>query len=151
MMLSPRLLNAYRRTRYAAGPAEVRIGRRSPSMDRILAGHRARIGVFVTAWNPFSRRMPAGWNKRMQARLRERLRRCVMLAAEGVWRSWREDHFVVLTAPAFVLRLARQFRQAAVVIVRRGQPAALTTSFPVFSPRKSMPSARGACSSPSRM
>ena len=38
-----------------------------PRMDALLARHGARCAVFVTAWNPFSRRMPAGWNRRMQA------------------------------------------------------------------------------------
>jgi hypothetical protein len=42
-------------------------------------------------------------------------------------------------------------RQAAVVVVRRGQTAALIISFPVFSPLNNMPSARGAFSNASTM
>jgi hypothetical protein len=69
MTLSARLFNAYRKTSYTAGKVEVWIGRRSPAMDQLLATHNARAGVFVTAWNPLSRRMPPGWNRRMQERL----------------------------------------------------------------------------------
>ena len=87
----------------------------------------------------------------MQDRPKLRLRRRVTLPAEGSWRGRREEHVLVLAAPGLVTRLARQFRQAAVVIVKRGQGAALTISFPVFSPVNNMPSARGALASPSTM
>ena len=149
MPISPRLLNAYRRTRYAAGTIEVRIGRRSPAMDQLLTEHGVRLAVFVTAWNPLSNRMPPRWNYRMQDRLRDRLRGYRVQTAEGSWRRWREEHFLVLAAPNLILPLARRFRQAAVVVVKRGQPAALMTSFPVFSPVNNIPSARGAFSNPS--
>jgi hypothetical protein len=151
MLLPPRLLNAYRRTHYSVGLIEVTINRRSAEMDNLLAAHRARTGVFVTAWNPLSRRMPIHWNQRMQGRLKSRLRRWVTLPAVGSWRRWREEHFLVLAHPGMVKRLARQFRQLAVVTVKRGQAAALTISFPVFSPLNSMPNATGALSSPSTM
>ena len=149
MTLSARLLDAYRHTRYEAGTAAAFITRRSADMDRLLAAHRVRTAVFVTAWNPLSRRMPVRWNTRMQGRLKQRLRRCVTLPAQGSWRRWREDHFLVLAPLRLVVRLAREFRQAAVVIVKRGQAAALMISLPVFSPVNNMPSARGALSSPS--
>jgi hypothetical protein len=151
MNLSPRLLNAWRQTRYVAGEAEVRIGRKSPAMDKLLTGYGARTGVFVTAWNPLSRLMPIRWNQRMQIRLKARLRRRTTLPAAGEWRSWREEHLLVLAEPGLILRLARQFRQAAIVVVRRGQAAALMTSFPVFSPLNNIPRAAGAFSSPSTM
>jgi hypothetical protein len=149
MTLTARLLNAYRHTRYTTRTAEVTIDRRSAEMDRLLTANGVRVAVFLTAWNPLSHRMPVGWNQRMQDRLRQRLRRYVTLPAEGSWRMWREEHFLVLAAPRVVRRLARQFRQAAVVIVKRGQAAALMINFPVFSPLNNMPSARGALSSPS--
>jgi hypothetical protein len=110
-------------------------------MDKLLARYRARTGVFLTAWNPLSHRMPRQWNQRMQSRLLDRLRRRTALPASGSWRRWREEHLLVLADPRLVVRLARQFRQAAVVVVRRGQPAALTISFPVFSPLNNIPKA----------
>jgi hypothetical protein len=125
MAVPPRLLLAYRRTRYAVDDVGVRIGRGSRAMDAWLARHDARVGVFVTAWNPRSRRMPAGWNARMQHRLRERLRRGACFAAAGAGRCWREEHLLVLAAPAWVIRLAARFRQLGVVVVRTGHPARL--------------------------
>jgi hypothetical protein len=149
MTIPAQLLNAYRETRYVAGNVEVRIARRSPAMDELLTAHGARAGVFVTAWNPLSRRMPPGWNRRVQKLLKQRLRRYSTVPAEGSWRRWHEQHVLLIADPRYAMTLARQFRQAAVVVVKRGQPAALMTSFPVFSPRNSMPNAVGAFSSPS--
>ncbi len=76
MTLPPRLLNAYRQTRYRVDRIRRdRINRRSTAMDELLTVYGAKAAVFVTAWNPRSRRMPAGWNQRMQAALKQRLRR----------------------------------------------------------------------------
>ncbi len=70
--LPPRMLRAWRRTLYLlAGRIAVRIGRRSPAADALLAALGARQGVIVTAWNPFGRRRPEGWNRRAGARLRQ--------------------------------------------------------------------------------
>ena len=123
--ISPALLRAYRATAYVAAGAVVRIGRRSDAMDALLVRAGSRQGVFVTAWNPLSRRMPEGWNRRMQLCLAARLRRCVCVPAEGSLRRWHEAHLLVLGNPRPVLRLARVFRQCGVVVVARGQPARL--------------------------
>jgi hypothetical protein len=120
-----RLLRAYRATRYVAQGTEIRIGRRSPAMDALLRRHRAQVGVLLTAWNPFSRRMPTAWNDRMQRRLTERLRRVVTLPADGAFRRWHEAHLLALSSPARMLPLARRFRQHAVVVVRVRQLARL--------------------------
>jgi hypothetical protein len=151
MTLPERLLNAYRQTSYIADNVSVRVAQRSPAMDALLIAQGARAGAFVTAWNPLSHRMPPEWNRRMQQRLKQRLRRYSTVAAEGSWRRWREEHLLLFADPRVALKLARQFRQVAIVVVQRGQPAALITSFPVFSPRNSIPSAVGAFSSPSTM
>jgi hypothetical protein len=149
MTLPAQLLNAYRQTSYLAGKVEVRIARRSSAMDELLTAHGARAGVFVTAWNPLSRRMPPGWNRRMQQRLKQRLQRYSTVPAEGAWRLWHEQHLLLFADPRIGLKLARTFRQAAIVVVKRGQSAALMTSFPVLSPRNSIPNACGAFSNPS--
>jgi hypothetical protein len=124
-MLTPRLRRAWRDTVYAADGAVVRIGRRSAAMDRVLRQHKARVGMFVTAWNPLARAMPAGWNRRMQRRLREHLRRRAALPASGSLRRWQEEHLLVPGDPRPVLRLARLFRQGGVVLVARYQAARL--------------------------
>jgi Protein of unknown function (DUF3293) len=79
----------------------------------------------MTAWNPGSHRMPEGWNRRMQHRLRQCLRRCKMLEAEGSLHYWHEAMLLVAGDPRRVVRLAVRFRQRAVVILRRGRKARL--------------------------
>jgi hypothetical protein len=123
--VTPRLLRAYRASDYSVGVVVVRIGRRSAAMDALLARLGARTSVFVTAWNPLSRRMPVGWNKRMQRRLSERLRRYVSLPASGSLRRWSEAHLLVVADARPVMRLARIFRQRGLVVLARHQPARL--------------------------
>jgi Protein of unknown function (DUF3293) len=123
--IRPQLLRAYVETRYVAGPAVARVGRRCESMDALLARLGIRQAIFVTAWNPLSRRMASGWNRRMQQRLAGRLRRFRMMPADGAWRGWHEAHLLVAADPRVVVVLARRFRQRAVVVVQRGRAARL--------------------------
>jgi hypothetical protein len=125
----PALLRAYARTAYAAEGAVAQIGRRSAAVDALLRRLGARQGGFVTAWNPFSRRMPPGWNRRMQARLEQATRRLPRARGEGSGkgsgRGWAEEHLLLAADPRVVWQLARRFRQSAVVVVRAGAPARL--------------------------
>ncbi|HYF06740.1 MAG TPA: DUF3293 domain-containing protein [Acetobacteraceae bacterium] len=126
---------AYGRTDYEAEGAVARIGERSPAVDAVLARLGARRGAFVTAWNPYSRRMPAGWNARMQARLREAARRHAF--AEGTGRArrriprrplverWAERHLLIAADPRRIAVLGRRFRQHAIMVARRGAPGVL--------------------------
>ena len=123
--ICPRLLRAYVETRYVAGSAVARVGRRCEAMDALLARLGVRQAIFITAWNPFSRRMPSGWNRRMQQRLAGRLRRFRMMPADGAWRRWHEAHLLVAADPRVILAVARRFRQRAVVVVQRGHAARL--------------------------
>ena len=118
--ISPHLLRAYRQTRYRADGVEVRVGRRA---DAALGG--ARSATLVTAWNPLSRRMADGWNQRMQRNLAARLGRFRTRPAEGRLGAWHEAHLLVAGDPRAVLRLARRFRQRAVVILHKAAPARL--------------------------
>lgn len=119
---------AYRLTTYRADGAAVRIGQRSDSMDQLLLAYGCRTATFVTAFNPFSRRMPTAWNGRMQARMAQAGRRVPMLPGDGFWRTWHEAHLLLLGDPRPAMRLARIFRQNAVVIVRLGQPGRLVST-----------------------
>ncbi len=119
------LLAAYRRTDYEAGGAVARIGRRSAAVDALLRRLGAREGAFVTAWNPLSRRAPAGRNARMMARLREAARRSPAAGGEGRGRGWSERHLLLAADPRRAAALARRFRQNAIVAVRVGAPARL--------------------------
>lgn len=123
------LRRAYARTAYGAEGATARIGRRDAGIDALLARMGVRQGAFLTAWNPWSRRMPRGWNERMLARLQQAARRWP--AAEGWGRGegrglpWAERHLLVGADPRPLARLARRFRQHAIVVVRAGAPARL--------------------------
>jgi hypothetical protein len=72
---------AFARTACEAGGITCHIGERCAAMDASLRARRWRSAGFVTAWNPFSRRMPPSWNARMQNRLRAAARGRVL--AEG--------------------------------------------------------------------
>jgi hypothetical protein len=119
------LLLAYARTAYQAGGAAFRVGQRCPALDRLLAEHASRTATFVTAFNPYSRRMPDGWNHRMQARLLSAVQGRTWVAGQGIWRGWSEAHVVLFGDPRPVIRLARLFRQNAVLVIRRGQKVRL--------------------------
>lgn len=116
--MHPALLKGYLNTRYEAVRIRVRIGRRCPAMDRLLHQYHATEAVFITAHNPFSRRMPPGWNDRMNARLAEALRRYRVLDAKSHWNDWSELHFLVFSPLPPMRQLARRYRQNGVVIVR---------------------------------
>lgn len=118
-------LAAYRRTAYEAAGAVTHVGRRSVTVDALLARLGARQGGFVTAENPLSRRMPLGWNARAMRRFDEAIRRLPSTAGHGGWRRWREAHRLVAVDPRRLLVLARRFRQRAIVVVTRGAPARL--------------------------
>jgi hypothetical protein len=121
---------AFARTDYEAGGIVVRIGRRSAPMDALLRAHRLRSAGFVTAWNPFSRPMPRGWNARMQARLREAARGRVLAEGWGTGRGWAEHHLLLAGDPRRLRVLARRFRQHAIVMVAQGRPARLLAGWP---------------------
>jgi hypothetical protein len=128
------LLRAYRETTYETtsyemGDIVVRIGRRVPAMDKLLSSAGAKQAVFITAYNPFSRVMPPGWNIRMQARLAEALRRYRQLPARGRYRGWSEEHLLALADVRVMRRVARQFRQNAIVIVHSRKPVRLLVTF----------------------
>jgi hypothetical protein len=129
--MRPLLLRAYYATRYVVGGIEVRLARRSATMDALLRSRCVRQAAFITAYNPYSRPMPPGWNQRMQTHLVQALRRRPILPGSGSWRNWTEAHWVVLGDPRPVVRLARRFRQNGIVIARLGQPAQLLITSPL--------------------
>lgn len=118
--MSPRLRRAFLATAYEAAGIVVRAGSRSPALDALLPGPAA----FITAWNPLSRRMPPGWNARMQARLRAMAPR-VLAEGAGRGHGWAEHHLLVAGDKRRIRVLARRFRQHAVVLVAPGRPARL--------------------------
>jgi hypothetical protein len=122
------LRQVYRVTRYEVAGATFRVGRRSPGIDRLLTSRGCRVATFVTAFNPFSRRMPPGWNRRMQARLAEAAHQPMAARGKGSWRGWCEAHLLLFGDPRPAIFLARRFRQNAVVVIRLRQPARLLST-----------------------
>jgi len=118
-------LRIYAASAYEVAGEALRVGRRAPAIDRLLTRAAARDAVLVTACNPLGRRKPPGWNMRMMARLREAVRQRITFAGESGAGLWREAQILVLCAPAWGVRLARHFRQNAVLHLRRGQPPRL--------------------------
>ena len=119
------MLRAFHATAYRVSGVTVRIGRRCAAMDRLLSSLGARCGVFLTAWNPGARRYPLGQNMRRDCALQGWLRRMIARSGFGVAHGWHEAHWLLATDPRRAAALGRRFRQAAVVVVRRGQQARL--------------------------
>jgi hypothetical protein len=129
MKRAEQLSRAFRASCYFAGAHGARIGQRAPALDALLGSWRAQEGVFIAAGNPFSRRMPQGWNARRHAALRERLRGLQYVEGRGGAKRWWEAHYFIGISAARGRRLARLFRQKAMVALRRGGRARLIWVF----------------------
>jgi hypothetical protein len=129
MKRAEQLFRAYRASCYYAGAHTARIDQRAPGLDALLRSWRAQEGVFIAAGNPFSRRHPDGWNARRQAALRDRLRRLHYVEGRGGAKRWWEAHCFIGISAARGRRLARLFRQNAMVALRRGAKARLIWLF----------------------
>jgi hypothetical protein len=129
MRRAEQLFRAFRASCYFAGAHAARIGQRAPGLDALLRSWRAREGVFIAASNPFSRRHPDGWNARRHTALRERLRRLHYVEGRGGTKRWWEAHCFIGISVSRGKRLARLFRQNAMVALRRGAKARLIWVF----------------------
>jgi hypothetical protein len=129
MKRAKQLLRAYRASCYFAGAHVARIGQRAPGLDTLLGSWRVQEGVFIAAGNPFSRRMPCGWNARRHAALRDRLRGLPYIEGWGGAKRWWEAHCFIGISVSRGKPLARLFRQNAMVALRRGGKARLTWVF----------------------
>lgn len=119
MKRAEQLSRAFRASCYFAGAHGARIGQRAPALDALLGSWRAQEGVFIAAGNPFSRRMPQGWNARRHAALRECLRGLPYVEGKGGAKRWWEAHYFIGISAARGRRLARLFRQKAMVALKR--------------------------------
>jgi hypothetical protein len=129
MNSNTKLERDYRASSYFAGAYLARIGQRAPAFDALLRCWRVPEGVFIGAGNPFSRRMARGWNARGHAALRERLRALPHVEGKGGAKRWWEAHYFIGISVARGKRLARLFRQNAMVALRRGAKARLIWLF----------------------
>jgi predicted nucleic acid-binding protein len=124
MPLTPQLIEAYEQALYAldAGPV-LRIGARSPELDRLLAERGAATAAFVTAANPRGEQCAPEANARAMAALRAALEQ-PWLAGEGrdpAGRWSAEPSVLVLgISRAQAAALGRRLEQNAVVFVEGG-------------------------------
>lgn len=129
MKRAEQLLRAFRASCYFAGAHAARIGQRAPALDALLRGWRVQEGVFIAAGNPFSRRMAEGWNALRDVASRERLRGLPYVEGQGGAKRWWEAHCFIGISVSRGRRLARLFRQNAMVALRRGGKARLIWLF----------------------
>jgi hypothetical protein len=129
------LVSAYRATDYVAQSdgwvVVIRIGYRSLAVDRLLARMHARSGVFIAAWNPFSKKLSFKANEHWDRELKRYLsvRGFAFVEGEGRGRTgeWTPEASVLAFGISRVeaSAIGRRYRQNAVVYVPQGRPAEL--------------------------
>jgi Protein of unknown function (DUF3293) len=129
------LISAYRATDYVAhsngSVVVMQIGRHSLVVDKLLARMRARSGVFITAWNPFSKELSFKANKHWDRALKRDLgaRGFTFVEGEGRGRTgeWPPEPSVLVfgISRTEAAAIGRRYRQNAVVYVPQGRPAEL--------------------------
>lgn len=129
------LVAAYRATDYmvngSGGIVVIQIGHYSLTVDRLLARMHARNAAFITAWNPFSKRLSFGANKHWGCELKRYLsvHGFVFLEGEGRGQTgeWPPEPSILAfgISRTEASTIGRRFRQNAIVFVRRGRPAEL--------------------------
>jgi len=155
MIRTSMLFESFRHTSFfadtPAGRLCIRVGARCPELDELFRreepsrrdglprreayadGHGAADGswAYVTAYNPHGQAVPEAENQRAQARLlhglREEKRSFYLGASRGDLGDWPPEPSVLILgiAEAEAIRLAARYRQAALVVGRRGQRARL--------------------------
>jgi hypothetical protein len=118
------LARAFRASRYEAGGLLLRVGRRA-GVDALLARLGAREAALLSAWNPRGRRHPEAWNRRAGRALDAALRRVARFPATSRLGRWHEEMRAAALPWPRARALARRFRQAAILALRRGAPARL--------------------------
>ncbi|MBO1361169.1 DUF3293 domain-containing protein [Acetobacter sacchari] len=125
--ITPAILRSYRLSVYSAGGVSVRVGR--IARRNMIEG--ANAAILLSACNPGGRRRPDGWNRRMMERLEEALHGMPTATGEGRLGGWSEPLFAVDAPLARGMRLARMFRQNAVVLVKMGRRTRLVFLAPM--------------------
>lgn len=128
--MRPHLRVAFARSVYAVAGLALRPGLRSLALARWMAAQGVREAWLITADNPMARRLPPARNAARRAALQRRLAAwphwpAVSTDARG---GWAEHQLTTTAQGGRVRRLARLFRQAAVLRLRRlGRPAVIAT------------------------
>jgi hypothetical protein len=125
----------YRRAFYRANvrgeEIEIRVGKKTPTLDHVLAREGKRRWTFITACNPGARLLGAAENRVRTRALKSALRNAGFLFFAGKGGSdagdWPEEEsfLVVGIGQREADRLRRRFRQDAIVTGTRGGVARL--------------------------
>ena len=105
----------------------IRIGEQSKAVDRLLMSNRASCAAFITAWNPYSRKLGLSENRRRQAHLESQMsqkgRHFLRGYGVGDDRSWpAEESILVFNADlSTAAGIGRAWNQNAIVFLRLGR------------------------------
>lgn len=135
MMIDPRLLRAFRKTRFfastPAGELTLLVGQENHELDGLLASFGARSCAFVTAWNPGAARLSDDENTARQNALVTGVEASGFrfflgwgVGEEGNWPP-EESILIVGIDRTSAVEIASRHGQLAVVFAKYGQPVEL--------------------------
>jgi len=121
--ISPATITAYLETDYRIfnePPFALRIGINSAQLEKLYQQHKTSCGVFITACNPFSRKLDDATNAAKQAELAKELTQRSLSFIEGEGKhpsgEWTEPGYLVLGLSLDEAKaLGWQFEQNAIV------------------------------------
>lgn len=117
-------IDAYLDTDYCIlgeSPFVLRVGVASEELTKLYKQTRTNCGVFITAWNPRSKKTPAATNKAKQAELSKELGQRSLTFFDGIGKhpsgKWPEEpsFFVPGLSLEAAKALGRKYEQSAVV------------------------------------
>ena len=109
----------------------IQIGRHSLIVDRLLAKIQVGGGAFITAWNPFSRKLGVNANEHWDRELKGYLnaRGIAFVEGEGCGRTgeWPPEPSILAfgISRTEASAIGRKYRQNAIVYLSRGRPPEL--------------------------
>jgi hypothetical protein len=124
-MLTKELIESYKATSYRV-PAlnlDIHIGKMSPRLNEILNEYQAETWAFITAWNPESKLLTTGENKRRNKELRGKLKGYMIFDGIGIPENsdWtpEESYLVMGISKQQSTQLGRMFEQNAILFGKK--------------------------------
>ncbi|QNT79537.1 DUF3293 domain-containing protein [Entomobacter blattae] len=124
---SSEIRKVYAKSLYRAGPVLTRINRIPQGMENIEHGKSFLEWGMVSAYNPGGKRHPEGWNHRMFAHLQQELEKAGFVYYYGIGSLYNQEEplFMVAVPRGRLYKLARKYRQNAVVLLQKGRRSRL--------------------------
>jgi hypothetical protein len=121
----PSLRDHYLRTTYRVTevdpPIDIRIGEPCPLLDALLEKHAAHAWVFITAWNPGSKKLDDSENRRRQQQLEAEVKQSGNIFYRGAGvpdeKDWQPEESLLILGIELgeAHQLGNKYGQAAVV------------------------------------